>query len=222
MITAESPVRHLPLLLALHFAVELIPQVQLHAEVLSRSDAVRMVMERNPEVEAARNAWEGARAHARVDRALPDPEFEFEELPRVGLHDHGEHTIGVSQRVEFPLKWMHRFRAGRRQAEAARLALFETARLDLGHAGQEGLRPYRPAKVASPACPPGSRTGPGGPAPGNNPVRSRGCASTGCHAGKGRSREGNQSPDRGGKRPDRGKKPSSMRSWPARCKPRTR
>ena len=132
MTTAQSPVRHLPLLLALHFSVGLIPQVHLHADVLSRSDAVRMVLERNPEVEAARNAWEGARARARLDRALPDPEFEFEELPRVGLHDHGEHTIGVSQRVEFPLKWWHRFRAGRRQAEAARLALFETAKLDLG------------------------------------------------------------------------------------------
>lgn len=96
-----------------------------------RSDAVRMVLERNPEVEAARNAWEGARARARLDRALPDPEFEFEELPRVGLHDHGDHTIGVSQQVEFPLKWWHRLRAGRQQAEAARLALFEMAGIEM-------------------------------------------------------------------------------------------
>ena len=133
MTTAASPVRHFPLVLALHFAVGLIPQVHLHAEVLSRGDAVRMVIERNPEVEAARNAWEGARARARLDRAPPDPEFEFEELPRLGgSQHHGEHTIGVSQRVEFPLKWWHRLRAGRRQAEAARLALYETAKLDMG------------------------------------------------------------------------------------------
>ena len=133
MTTAESPVRHLLLFLALHFALGLIPQVHLHAEVLSRSDAVHMVLESNPEVEAARNAWEGVRARGRLDRALPDPEFEFEELPRVGgSQHHGEHTIGVSQRVEFPLKWWHRSQAGRRQAEAARLVLFETARLDMG------------------------------------------------------------------------------------------
>ena len=171
---------------------------------------------------AARNAWEGARARARLDRALPDPEFEFEELPRVGLHDHGEHTIGVSQRVEFPLKWWHRFRAGRRQAEAARLALFETAKLDLGmrakraydrialqksllrHARQDlelAREVLRQATIRFEA----------GDVPQLDVMR-----------GKGRSRKGNQSPDRGGKRPDRGKKPSSMRSWPARCKPRTR
>ena len=132
MTTAESPVRHLLLLLAFHFAVGLIPRVPLHAEVLSRSDAVRMVIERNPEVEAARSAWEGARARARLDRAPPDPEFEFEELPRLGgSQHHGEHTIGVSQRVEFPLKWWHRLRAGRRLAEAARLALFEMARIEM-------------------------------------------------------------------------------------------
>lgn len=133
MITAESPVRCLLLFLVLHLAEGLILRVPLHAEVLSRSDAVRMVIERNPEVEAARNAWEGARARARLERALPDPEFEFEELPRLGgSQHHGEHTIGVSQRIDFPLKWWHRLRAGRRQAEAARLALFETAKLDMG------------------------------------------------------------------------------------------
>ena len=133
MTTAESPVRHLLLLLAFYFAAGLIPRAPLHAEVLSRNDAVRMVMERNPEVEAARSAWEGARARARLDRAPPDPEFEFEELPRLGgSQHHGEHTIGVSQRVEFPLKWWHRLQAGLRLAEAARLALFETAKLDMG------------------------------------------------------------------------------------------
>ena len=133
MMSTESPFRYLLLLLVLHFAEGLIPRVHLQAEVLSRSDAVRMVVERNPEVEAARNAWEGARARARLDRAPPDPEFEFEELPRLGSsHDHGEHTIGVTQRLPSPLNWWHRLRAGRRQAEAARLAHFETAKLDMG------------------------------------------------------------------------------------------
>ena len=77
-------------------------------------------------------AYESARARARLDAAFPDPEFEFEELPRYGSSDdHGEHTIGVSQRIEFPLKWWYRFQAGRRHADAARLAVFEMARLDL-------------------------------------------------------------------------------------------
>ena len=103
-----------------------------HAEPLSRNDAVRLALERNPEVEAARNAWEGARALGRQAAVPPDPEFEFEELPRFGSSGHhGEHTIGVSQRFEFPLKWWYRLQAGRQHAEAARLTVFEMARLDL-------------------------------------------------------------------------------------------
>lgn len=103
-----------------------------NAEPLSRNDAIRLAVERNPAVEAARMAYESARARARQDAALPDPEFEFEELPRFGSSgDPGEHTIGVSQRFEFPLKWWYRLQAGRQHAEAARLAVFEMTRLDL-------------------------------------------------------------------------------------------
>ena len=135
MISAGSPVRYLLLFLVLLILEGLTPQGALHAETLSRSDAVRMVVERSPEVEAARNAWEGARARGRLYGALPDPELEveFEEVPDLGNPGNfGERSIGGSQRIEFPLKWWHRFQAGRRQGEAARLALFEMARLDMG------------------------------------------------------------------------------------------
>ncbi len=104
------------------------------AGALSRIDAIRLAVERNPAVEAARNAYESARAQARQAAAPPDPEFgvEFEEVPRLGnLGDYGERAIGISQRIEFPLKWWHRLQAGRRQAEATRLAVFEMTRLDI-------------------------------------------------------------------------------------------
>ena len=103
-----------------------------NAEPLSRNDAIRRAVERNPAVEAARMAYESARGRARQHAAFPDPEFEFEELPRFGHSgDEGEHTIGVSQRFEFPLKWWYRLQAGRQHAAAARLAVFEMTRLDL-------------------------------------------------------------------------------------------
>ena len=128
----RSPFSYLPLLLMLPLAQGPFSAAPADAEPLSRSDAVRLAVERNPAVEAARNDYEAARARARQAGALPDPEFEFEELPKLGhAGDHGEHTIGVSQRIEFPLKWWHRLQAGRRHAEAARLAVFETTRLDV-------------------------------------------------------------------------------------------
>ena len=53
------------------------------ADALSRQDAVQMALERNPEVIAAKNAWEAAKARSTQARALPDPELEleYEELP---------------------------------------------------------------------------------------------------------------------------------------------
>ena len=134
MFSAESPVRYILLFLCCPFLEGLIPPGRVHAEAMARIDAVRLVVERNPAVEAARNVYEGARARARQAAALPDPEFEleFEELPALGrLGDYGARAIGVSQRVEFPLKWWHRLQAGRRHAEAARLAVFEMTKLDI-------------------------------------------------------------------------------------------
>ena len=132
MSAARSQV-HLLLLLAALSTGSFLPS-RVNSEDLSRGEAVRLAVERNPAVEAARQAWEGARARALLDGAPPDPELEIEleEVPALGRPgDYGERTIGVDQRLELPLKWWHRRQAGRRQAEAVRLSLLETARLDM-------------------------------------------------------------------------------------------
>ena len=134
MFPAKSPSRYVLPLLLLALSAGLIPLRRVQAETISRIDAIRLVVERNPQVKAARHAYEAARAQARQAGALPDPELEleFEELPELGsLDGYGERTIGVSQRVEFPLKWWHRLQAGRQHAEATRLAVFEMTKLDI-------------------------------------------------------------------------------------------
>ena len=122
------------LLLPIALMAGSLPAPRAQAEALSRGEAVRLAVERNPAAQAALHAWEAARARARLAGALPDPELEIEleEVPALNRPgDHGERAIGVGQRVEFPLKWWHRRQAGRRQAEAVRLSILETARLDL-------------------------------------------------------------------------------------------
>ena len=134
MFAAKSSSRYVLPFLLLALSAGLIPLGRAHAEAMSRIDAIRLVVERNPQVEAARNAYEAARAQAQQVGALPDPELEleFEELPELGsLSDYGERTISVSQRVEFPLKWWHRLQAGRQHGEATRLAIFEMTKLDI-------------------------------------------------------------------------------------------
>ena len=100
----------------------------------TREDAVRIALEHNPEVKAARQVWEGAKAQARQAGALPDPELEieFEELPDLGsVTDFGERSIGVVQTLEFPLKWWQRRKAAGQQAEAIRLKDFEVVRREV-------------------------------------------------------------------------------------------
>ena len=102
--------------------------------IITRADAVRLALENNPEIESARQIWEGARARARQVGALPDPELEleYEEMPELGgVGDFGARNIGVVQRLEFPLKWWRRRQAGRQEAAATRLAAFETVRQDV-------------------------------------------------------------------------------------------
>lgn len=122
------------LLLPIALLAGSLPAPRAQAEALSRAEAVRLAVERNPAVQAALHAWEAARARARLAGALPDPELEIEleEVPALGRPgDYGERAVGVGQRVELPLKWWHRRQAGRRQAEAVRLSILETARLDM-------------------------------------------------------------------------------------------
>ena len=141
MSTARSQVHYLLFLAALSTGSALPSRAG--SGDLSRGEAVRLAVERNPAVEAARQAWEGARALARLDGALPDPELsiELEEVPAlVRPGDYGERAIGLGQRVEFPLKWWHRRQAGRRRAEGVRLSLLETARLDVSLRARRATR----------------------------------------------------------------------------------
>ena len=134
MFSAKSLSRYILPFLLLPLSAGLIPLERAHAEAMSRLEAIRLVVERNPQVEAARHTYEAARAQARQAGALPDPELEFEfgEVPGLGSMGHyGERTIELSQRVEFPLKWWHRLQAGRQHAEATRLAVFEMTKLDI-------------------------------------------------------------------------------------------
>ena len=104
------------------------------ADALSRQDAVQMALERNPEVIAAKNAWEAAKARSTQARALPDPELEleYEELPGLTrLGQFGERSWGLTQRIESPLKWWRRGRAARQTAEAVHLGVLEMTRLDI-------------------------------------------------------------------------------------------
>ena len=87
MFLAKSPNRYILPFLLLALSAGLIPLGRVQAETMSRINAIRLVVERNPAVEAARHAYEAARAQARQAGALPDPELEleFEELPEFGI-----------------------------------------------------------------------------------------------------------------------------------------
>lgn len=104
------------------------------SQPLTRAEAIDLALAHNPQIKAAHQVWQGARARAHQVGALPDPEleFEFEELPGIGdVSDYGERNIGVVQRLESPLKWWHRRQAGRQHAQATRLSAFETTRLEV-------------------------------------------------------------------------------------------
>lgn len=107
---------------------------ELRSELLTRTEAIKIALEKNPEVTAARKDWEIARARLTQARALPDPELklEYEELPGVSrFGKFGERNIGLTQRVEFPVKWWLRNRAASRGADAVRMAVFETTKLEV-------------------------------------------------------------------------------------------
>jgi len=102
------------------------------AEILTRDDALRIGLEKNPEIVAARDEWEAARAKILQTRALPEPEFglEYEELPG-SLSSFGERNIGIVQTIPFPLKWMLNNRAAGQRSEAVRYSSFEMKKLEI-------------------------------------------------------------------------------------------
>ena len=125
-----------------HFAPLLMAIVLTHgmsvgwvkAGELTREQAIRIALENNPEVTAAQKDWEIARAGLTQARAFPDPEleFEYEELPGVSNIDrYGERNIGISQKIEFPVKWWLRNRSAGRRAQAVRMAVYEMTKLEV-------------------------------------------------------------------------------------------
>jgi len=112
----------------------LLSGLPLKAEKLSRSEAIRLALKRNPEVIASRKQWDAARAQVLQARALPDPElgFEYEELPGVSrFGKFGERNIGITQKVEFPVKWWFRNRAVSMHAKAVKMTSFEKTNLEV-------------------------------------------------------------------------------------------
>jgi len=106
----------------------------LDARPLSTADAVALALERNPAVAAGHARWRAAEAEA-LQTSAPsraELELEYEELP--GVFDfgrYGERTLGVTQRVEFPVRWWKRVQTARQEADGVRLAAFEAARRDV-------------------------------------------------------------------------------------------
>lgn len=125
--------RRLPILAVLLLILTHPPE-SAQAELLTKGEAIQLALERSPLVLASKKEWEVAQALARQTGALPDPELEleFEGLSQIsGLGEFSERTIGLTQRLEFPLKWWNRRKAGRQQADAARLLAYETTKLDV-------------------------------------------------------------------------------------------
>ena len=104
------------------------------AEPLTRTRAVQIAVENNPQVAAAEAEWRGAKFRRWVALAPADPELEleFEELP--GVFDtgkFGERNIGITQRIESPLKWWFRQRSLAQGAESIRYSALEVTRLEV-------------------------------------------------------------------------------------------
>lgn len=103
------------------------------AEELSRAEAIRIALENNPEVIAAEKEWDIARAQVVQARGFPDPEFEleYEEVPgSLSLGKFGERNVGLSQRIEYPMKRWYNKRAAHYRADALKFSAFEMKKLE--------------------------------------------------------------------------------------------
>lgn len=104
------------------------------AEVFSREEVVRLALERNPQINVARQQWQAARARATQARALPDPEVEIEwdGLPgTTAIGDFAERNIGIRQRIGWPLEWWRRKEAAELEAESTRWSGLAMAELEI-------------------------------------------------------------------------------------------
>jgi outer membrane protein TolC len=104
--------------------------------VLDRSALVATILERNPSIEAARQAWRAALARHPQVTALEDPVLGYGVAPRsfgVSRLDDA-HVVDVSQAIPFPGKLGLRGEVARAEADAARGDL-EAVRLRLATMG---------------------------------------------------------------------------------------
>ena len=103
------------------------------AEELSRDEAILIALENNPKVIAAKNEWEAAQAQIIQTRGLPDPEFEleYEEVPgSMSIGKFGERNLGLSQRIEYPMKRWYKKRAAVTRADAMKFSALEMKKLE--------------------------------------------------------------------------------------------
>ncbi len=105
-----------------------------NAEVFSREEAVRLALERNPQISAARHEWKAAQARATQARALPAPELEVEwdglaEATSIG--GFAERNIGIRQQIGWPLEWWRRKQAVDLEAESVRWSALVLAELEI-------------------------------------------------------------------------------------------
>ncbi|MDP6037894.1 MAG: TolC family protein, partial [Candidatus Latescibacteria bacterium] len=112
----------------------LLSTLSIQAEPVTRASALQIAQENNPEIVAAHAAWKAEQARALQTWALPPPELELEYEGLPGAFDLGQYeqrTIGFSQRMKFPVKWWQRHQAANRLADAVRLSVYETTRLNI-------------------------------------------------------------------------------------------
>jgi outer membrane protein, heavy metal efflux system len=108
--------------------------IPVHAEPLTRNEAVQLSLENNPEIRVAYHTWAVERARVLQAWAPPQPELELEYDGMSGAFDFGtfvQKDIGIVQTLEFPAKWWLRGKATTRQAQAVQLAVYETTRQDV-------------------------------------------------------------------------------------------
>ncbi|HKE20560.1 MAG TPA: TolC family protein, partial [Kofleriaceae bacterium] len=103
------------------------------APVLERADLVDAVLERNPDVESARQAWRAALARVPQARAIDDPMLRYGIAPLSAWDDRGVplgQTVEISQSIPLPGKRRLAGESALAEAEATRGDL-EAVRLDL-------------------------------------------------------------------------------------------
>ncbi len=104
----------------------------LRAAVLERREFVRMVLERNPSIDAARQGWRAAVARVRQSGVVDDPMVNLELAPLSFSSSSGRvgYTAAVSQRLPWPGKLGFDQAVAKAEADAAR-SDFESTRREL-------------------------------------------------------------------------------------------